>query len=58
MTWSAGRACAERIAASPHLIFGGLQAYHGTAQHIREPERRAAAIAEAVARTRRTGGRA
>ncbi len=47
-------ALAERIAASKHLIFGGLQAYHGTAQHIREPERRAAAIAEAVARTRRT----
>jgi D-serine deaminase-like pyridoxal phosphate-dependent protein len=47
-------ALAERIAASPYLIFGGLQAYHGTAQHIREPEKRAAAIAEAVARTRRT----
>lgn len=47
-------ALAERIAASPHLIFGGIQAYHGSAQHIREPERRAGAIAEAVARTRRT----
>lgn len=47
-------ALAERIAASKHLIFGGLQAYHGSAQHIREPEKRAAAIAEAVARTRRT----
>ncbi len=45
---------AERIAASKHLIFGGLQAYHGSAQHIREPEKRAGAIAEAVARTRRT----
>ncbi|BDG73751.1 DSD1 family PLP-dependent enzyme [Roseomonas fluvialis] len=47
-------ALAERIAASKHLIFGGLQAYHGSAQHIREPEKRAGAIAEAVARTRRT----
>ncbi len=47
-------ALAERIAASRHLRFGGLQAYHGSAQHIREPEGRAAAIAEAVARTRRT----
>ncbi|HYF09594.1 MAG TPA: DSD1 family PLP-dependent enzyme [Acetobacteraceae bacterium] len=47
-------ALAERIARSPHLIFGGLQAYHGTAQHKRAPEERAAAIAEAVARTRRT----
>ena len=47
-------ALAERIAASKRLIFGGLQAYHGSAQHIREPGKRAAAIAEAVARTRRT----
>jgi len=47
-------ALATRIAASRHLIFGGLQAYHGTAQHIRSPEARAAAIAEAVARSRRT----
>ena len=38
-------ALAEVIAASKHLSFGGIQAYHGSAQHIREPERRAAAIA-------------
>ena len=30
-------ALATRIAASKHLIFGGLQAYHGSAQHKRTP---------------------
>ena len=30
-------ALAHRIAASKHLIFGGLQAYHGSAQHKRTP---------------------
>ena len=47
-------ALAERIAASPHLIFGGLQAYHGSAQHRRTPEERQAAIAHAADGTRRT----
>ncbi len=47
-------ALAERIAASRHLSFHGLQAYHGSAQHIREPERRAAAIAAAAEHARRT----
>ena len=47
-------ALAERIAASPHLIFGGLQAYHGSAQHRRTPEDRQAAIAHAAEGTRRT----
>ncbi|WP_237215309.1 DSD1 family PLP-dependent enzyme [Falsiroseomonas oryziterrae] len=47
-------ALAERIAASPHLIFGGLQAYHGSAQHKRTPEERRAAIAAAADGTRRT----
>ncbi len=47
-------ALARRIAASPHLRFGGLQAYHGSAQHRRRPEERAAAIAGAVAGARRT----
>lgn len=47
-------ALAERIAASPHLIFGGLQAYHGRAQHRRAPEERQAAIAAAAEDTRRT----
>jgi 3-hydroxy-D-aspartate aldolase len=36
-------ALAERVAAAPGLRFGGLQAYNGTAQHIRDwGERRAA----------------
>lgn len=47
-------ALAQRIAGSPHLSFGGLQAYHGSAQHIRRYEERAAAIESAVAMTRRT----
>lgn len=38
-------ALAKRIAASPHLIFGGLQAYHGRAQHQRSMEERSASIA-------------
>jgi D-serine deaminase-like pyridoxal phosphate-dependent protein len=45
---------AQRIAQSEHLTFGGLQAYHGSAQHRRLPEERAAAVngaAEAVRRT-------
>jgi len=47
-------ALAQRIAASPHLIFGGLQAYHGSAQHQRTPEQRATTIAQTVEDTRRT----
>lgn len=42
---------ARRIAASPHLVFGGLQAYHGSAQHLRREEERRSAIAEAVQKT-------
>ena len=30
---------AQRIANSPHLRFAGLQAYHGSAQHVREARR-------------------
>ena len=45
---------AKRIAASPHLIFGGLQSYQGSAQHKRGPAERAAAIAHAAEVTRRT----
>lgn len=37
-------ALAQRIAASPHLVFGGLQAYHGRAQHQRSLEERGASI--------------
>jgi D-serine deaminase-like pyridoxal phosphate-dependent protein len=47
-------ALAQRIAGSRHLIFGGLQAYHGSAQHIRTPAGRAGAIATAIERTRRS----
>jgi D-serine deaminase-like pyridoxal phosphate-dependent protein len=47
-------ALAERIAASRHLSFGGLQAYHGSAQHRRSPEERRAAIAGAAEGARRT----
>ncbi len=44
---------AQRIAGSPHLAFGGLQAYHGGAQHQRTPPERAASIAAAAAMTGR-----
>lgn len=47
-------ALAQAIAASPHLRFGGLQAYHGGAQHIRTQAGRAAAIAAACDGARRT----
>ncbi len=47
-------ALAEGIAASPHLRFGGLQAYHGSAQHVRDAGERAATIAAVVEDTRRT----
>lgn len=47
-------ALAGLIAASPHLRFGGLQAYHGSAQHRRTPAEREAAVAGAVDLTRRT----
>jgi D-serine deaminase-like pyridoxal phosphate-dependent protein len=47
-------ALAQQIAASPHLIFGGLQAYHGSAQHLRRAEQRQAAIAHAIEASRRT----
>jgi D-serine deaminase-like pyridoxal phosphate-dependent protein len=47
-------ALAQRVAASRHLIFGGLQAYHGRAQHLRRHAERAAAIGEAADGARRT----
>jgi D-serine deaminase-like pyridoxal phosphate-dependent protein len=47
-------ALAQRIAAASHLRFGGLQAYQGKAQHIREYEQRREAIEQAVAATRQT----
>jgi 3-hydroxy-D-aspartate aldolase len=39
---------AAKVAASPHLRFDGLQAYHGRAQHLRRHEERRAAIRAAV----------
>jgi len=47
-------ALARRIAASRHLIFGGLQAYHGRAQHRRTPAERCTAIDGAIDASRRT----
>ncbi len=47
-------ALAGQIAGSRHLRFGGLQAYHGAAQHMRDPEARYSAIAQAADATRRT----
>jgi 3-hydroxy-D-aspartate aldolase len=47
-------ALAQLIAASPHLIFGGLQAYHGSAQHLRTRTERRATIAQVADHTRRT----
>lgn len=49
-------ALARMIAASPPLRFAGLHCYHGSAQHMRAPEERAAAIARAVALARSTMG--
>jgi 3-hydroxy-D-aspartate aldolase len=51
---SAAVALAERIAATPNLRFGGLQAYHGSAQHLRRHSERHAAIAAAADGARRT----
>ena len=45
---------AKRIAASKHLIFGGLQAYHGSAQHKRTPAERRTMVGNAVDASRRT----
>ena len=47
-------ALAGRIAGSRHLIFGGLQAYHGSAQHKRTPAERQGLIGGAVEASRRT----
>jgi len=47
-------ALAQLIDASPHLRFGGLQAYHGSAQHLRRHEDRQSAIAAATDDARRT----
>jgi D-serine deaminase-like pyridoxal phosphate-dependent protein len=45
---------AEAIGRAKHLAFGGLQAYHGSAQHLRSFAERRAAIAQATERAGRT----
>jgi len=45
---------AERIAGSAHLSFAGLQAYHGSAQHVRAAAERSEHIARAVQHVRDT----
>src|SRR4051812_26404745 len=47
-------ALATRVASSKHLIFGGLQAYQGSAQHKRTPAERRTLIGNAVDASRRT----
>ncbi len=47
-------ALARQIAQSKHLIFGGLQAYHGSAQHKRTKDERRRLIEGAVDGSRRT----
>jgi len=47
-------ALARRIGASPYLIFGGLQAYQGSAQHKRTIEERRTLIGVAIEASRRT----
>ncbi len=39
---------ARRVAGAPHLGFAGLQAYHGSAQHLRQWDERRRAIAQAA----------
>jgi D-serine deaminase-like pyridoxal phosphate-dependent protein len=51
---SAAVALAELIAATPNLRFGGLQAYHGGAQHLRTHAERVATIGASIDMTRRT----
>ena len=47
-------ALARQITQAPHLTFGGLQAYHGSAQHLRGWEERRQAIAGAADKAGRT----
>ena len=47
-------ALARNIADSANLRFGGLQAYHGSAQHVRQVEDRRAAIEKAADGVKRT----
>mgnify|MGYP000368564331 FL=1 len=45
---------ARRISAAPNLRFGGVQAYHGPAQHVRSHEERRQTIEKAGRDVRRT----
>jgi 3-hydroxy-D-aspartate aldolase len=45
---------ARRVAGAPHLAFAGLQAYHGSAQHLRGWDERRQAIAQAADKAGRT----
>ncbi len=45
---------AHKIAAAPGLEFGGLQAYHGSAQHVLDYEGRKAAVQKAISQTAQT----
>jgi D-serine deaminase-like pyridoxal phosphate-dependent protein len=47
-------ALARQIADAPNLAFAGLQAYHGSAQHLRGWEERRQAIAQATEKAGRT----
>jgi 3-hydroxy-D-aspartate aldolase len=47
---------AQQVVSRRNLRFAGLQAYHGSAQHVRKVEERRAAIEQAVARVRLTTG--
>jgi 3-hydroxy-D-aspartate aldolase len=47
-------ALARAIAQAPGLRFAGLHAYHGAAQHLRTPEQRRQAIAQAVSKVQAT----
>jgi len=45
---------ATLIADAPHLVFAGLQAYHGSAQHLRGWDERRQAIAQVADKAGRT----
>lgn len=47
-------ALAQVVAGHKQLRFAGLQAYHGAAQHIRDPDERREAIERTIALTRET----
>lgn len=53
-TPEAARKLASRIAQAPGLVFRGLQAYHGTAQHLESWEERRKAIERAAGLVRAT----